>query len=184
MINNAEAAPLGGRGDALLALSEADQKRLAALATIMSRGTGETPEDLLQGAYLRWLTSDVPMGEPAEIVRFLAGAIASQRSNLFRRKRMILSVLGERANVDSETGVDPVDNIKSHDAAPDERIFLQQLYNLFTDDEEVQLLLMCQAQEMSKADTMTELSWNPTRYEAVNKRKRRAIARWMREGKI
>jgi DNA-directed RNA polymerase specialized sigma24 family protein len=63
------------RAAALDALSEDQRKQLAGYARIMSRGTGDEGDDLLQGAFVRWLASDKPIEGPEQTCKFLREAI-------------------------------------------------------------------------------------------------------------
>lgn len=172
------------RAAALDALSKDQRKRLAAYARFCSINTGEGPDDVLQSAQMRWLESDTPVEGPERTYQFLWGAMTSIRSNSFRHAAVVRETHGVRVTASIESGRDPID------LAPDERdaretvTFAQQLYDLCAGDGELQMLLMCQLDRANRADIQAELGWDDTKYETVQKRKKRLIARWKLEGKF
>jgi DNA-directed RNA polymerase specialized sigma24 family protein len=171
------------RAGALVALSDHQKKQLAAYAEIMSRGTGNDAEDLLQEAFARWLASDKPVEGPEQTYNFLQGAIRSIRYNVFRHAKVVRRHEGERAvaNDDDEEG--PLDQAADPAASTEGPLFVQQLYDL-CHDEEVQLLLTAQADNATPHEIQAELGWDEQKYKAVQKRKRRLVIRLMLEGKL
>jgi DNA-directed RNA polymerase specialized sigma24 family protein len=172
------------RAAALGALTEDQQKRLAAYARIMSPNTGEEADDLLQGAQLRWLASDEPIESPERTYRFLLGAMSSIRSNIFRHAAVVRRTMGVRVVAATESEEDPIELAPDSGASQETGVFGQQLYNLCTDDPDLQMLLMCQLDRATRAEIQAELGWNDTKYETVQKRKKRLVARWIVEGKL
>jgi DNA-directed RNA polymerase specialized sigma24 family protein len=171
------------RAAALAALSADEVKQLAAYARIMSQGTGLGGNDLLQDAYVRWLASTKPVVGPEQTANFLRGAISSIRSNHFRHERVVQKYEGIRA-VAEEGDEDPLDQAADPAASTEGPLFHQQVYDLCADDEEVQLLLMKQWDRATPAEIRAELGWDETKYQAVQKRKRRLITRWTLEGQL
>lgn len=57
-----------------------------------------------------------------------------------------------------------------------------QLYELFSNDPEIQNLLILQ--DASRSEILKELGWSLTTYETVVKGKKRRMARLLNEGKI
>jgi DNA-directed RNA polymerase specialized sigma24 family protein len=172
------------RAAALAALSEDQRKQLAAYAKIMSRGTGDNGDDLLQEAFLRWLGSDKPIEGPKETCNFLRGAISSIRFNVFRHEKVVRRYEGVRAVAQKTDEEDLLDQAADPAASTEGPLFVQQLYDLCDDDEEVQLLLTAQADKASPDEIQTELGWDEKKYKAVQKRKRRLVIRWTLEGKL
>ncbi|NNE40169.1 MAG: hypothetical protein HKN14_04535 [Marinicaulis sp.] len=186
MTRHAEQAGLTqpDRVGALETLNDDEMKKLAAFARIRSAGSTIDADDLLQGAYLRWLQSDVAIEGPQQTFNFLVGAINSQRSNAFRREKTVKSKLGER-----KSALDPAKEEALYESAAqrpsqDDSMFLQQLFDLLADDPDIQLLLMCLGQQATKTETMEELGWDAKKYEAVRKRKVRRIAKLTSDGVI
>jgi DNA-directed RNA polymerase specialized sigma24 family protein len=169
---------------ALDALSDDQRKQLAAYARIMSRGTGDDGDDLLQGAFARWLASDGPAEGPEQTYNFLRGAISSIRSNIFRHTKVVRRFQGVRALAHAEDEEDPLDQAVDPAASTETAVFFQQVYDLCNGDEEIQLLLMAQLDNGTPAEVQTDLGWQENKYKAVQKRKKRLVARWMLEGKL
>ena len=172
------------RAAALTALSEDQMKQLAAFAHTMSRGTGKEGKDLLQEAFVRWLGSDKPIKNTEQTCDFLRGAISSSRSNTFRHEKVVRRYEGVRAVRQEDDDEDLLDQAADPAASTEGPLFIQQLYDLCEDDEEVQLLLMKQWDVATPAEIRTELGWDQTKYQTVLKRKRRLVIRWTLEGKL
>ncbi len=172
------------RARALEALGDNRLKSLMAIANFRSYGLDVDGEDLLQGAYVRWLKSNVPVGDTDDTYKFLIGAINSQRTNSFRHKKVVKRTIGERKFAKDENSEDPVYEIAARQPSPDDSIYLQQIFDLVTDDPDVQLLLMCQGQQATRAETLLELGWDEKKYETVRKRKIRRVAKLFSEGVI
>lgn len=172
------------RAAALQALDEDQRKHLAAYARIMSANTGEEGEDLLQDAFSRWLTSDDPVEGPERTYDFLRGAISSIRSNIFRHAKVVRRIEGVREVATSMEEQDPIELAADPGVSHEVTVFSQQLYDLCADDSDMQMLLMCQLDRATRAEIQAELGWNDTKYETVQKRKKRLVARWMIEGKL
>lgn len=172
------------RADALEALSADQRKRLAGLARLMAPNTGETGEDLLQAAQLRWLESSVPVEGPDRTCEFLCGAISSIQSNIFRHQKLVRKVDGVRAFAASPDGQDPIELGVDPAASQEDTVFAQQLYDLCANDSEVQTLVMYDSERIGRAEIRAEMGWDDKKYDAVRKRKLRMIARWKIEGKL
>jgi DNA-directed RNA polymerase specialized sigma24 family protein len=171
------------RADALNALSDDQRKQLAAYARIMSQGTGDEGDDLLQGAFARWLASDKPVEGPEQTCDFLHGAINSIRSNRFRHQKVVRRVEGERAHRQDDEEEEPLDRAADPSASTEGPLYVQQVYDL-CEDEDIKLLLMVQVDEATPDEIKAELGWDDKRYATVQKRKRRLVIRLMREGKL
>jgi DNA-directed RNA polymerase specialized sigma24 family protein len=171
------------RAAALDALSEDQRKQLAGYARIMSRGTGDEGDDLLQGAFVRWLASDKPIEGPEQTCKFLREAISSLRSNVFRHEKVVRRIEGERAHKQEDEEDEPLDRAADTSASTDGPLFVQQVYDL-CDDDEVRLMLTAQADRATREQVKAELGWDDKKYETVQKRKRRLVIRLMREGKL
>jgi hypothetical protein len=61
-------------------------------------------------------------------------------------------------------------------------VLAEQLYTLCAHDPDLQMLLMCQNDRATKAETLSELGWDETKYETVQKRKKRLVKKWINEG--
>lgn len=171
------------RADALTALTDDHRKVLVADARLRARGIASEFEDLLNGAYERWLSSDKPVVGPAETCSFLRGAIRSIASNERRHAQMVKRVQGDRAtSVDG--GPDPIEAAPDRAASQEDALLLAQLYEQFRNDPDVQTLLMFQEDGAERSDILRELGWDVTKYETVQKRKRKLVARLFHEGKI
>jgi DNA-directed RNA polymerase specialized sigma24 family protein len=171
------------RAAALDALDRDQRKHVAAYARIMSTGTGDEGDDLLQEAFRRWLDSDTPVEEPAQTCQFLRDAINSIRSNIFRHKKVVRRREGERAYKQEGEEDEPLDRAADPSASTEGPLFVQQVYDL-CDDEEIELLLTAQADRSTPEQIQAELGWDDKKYETVRKRKRRLVIRLMREGKL
>lgn len=172
------------RAAALTALSEDQRKRLSAYAQFMSGGTGDEGHDLLQGAFARWLASDKPVEGPEQTCTFLREAMSSIRSNIFRHQKVVRRFEGVRAVAQEGDENDPVEQAPDPTPSIEEAMFCQQLYDLFANDEEIQLLLMALFDKATPAEIQVEFGWDEKKYNAVQKRKRRLVARLMLEGKL
>lgn len=171
------------RADALNALSDDQRKQLAAYARIMSQGTGEERDDLLQGAFARWLASDKPVEGPEQTRKFLFEAISSIRSNFFRHERVVQRYEGERAFQQEDEAEEPLARAADPSASTEGPLYVQQVYDLCS-DEEIQLLLTAQTDRATPEQIKADLGWDDKKYEAVRKRKRRLVIQLMREGKL
>jgi DNA-directed RNA polymerase specialized sigma24 family protein len=171
------------RTAALTALSEDQRKQLASYARFMSQGTGDEGSDLLQAAFARWLASDKPVEGPERTCNFLREAISSIRSNIFRHKRVVRRYEGVRAVAEGDVD-DPLDQAPDPTECAEATVFFQQLYDLFADDEEIQLLILAQLKGETPAEIQAEFGWDENKYKAVQKRKKRMVIRWMLEGRL
>jgi DNA-directed RNA polymerase specialized sigma24 family protein len=172
------------RAAALAALDDDQRKRLAAYARIMSQGTGNEGSDLLQEAFARWLGASKPVEGPEQTYNFLRGAIRSVRSNAFRHAQVVHRYEGARAIAEEGDGEDPLDQAADPVASADGPLLFQHLYDLFDEEEEVQLLLMAQMDNATPDEIQADLGWDEKKYKAVQKRKRRLVIRWTLEGKL
>jgi DNA-directed RNA polymerase specialized sigma24 family protein len=172
------------RAAALDAVSEDQRKQLAAYAQIMSRGTGDEAGDLLNEAFTRWMGSDKPVEGPEQTCNFLRGAISSIRFNTFRHDKIVRRLEGVRAVAQEDDEEDPLDQAADPAASPEGPLFVQQVYDLCDGNEEVQLLLMAQADNATPDQIQKEFGWDEKKYKAVQKRKRRLVIRLTLEGKL
>lgn len=171
------------RADALLALTDDHRKILVAEAKLRARGTSHEFGDLLHGAYERWLASGKDVGTPAETFMFLRGAIRSIAYNDRRHSAMIRRLEGERS-VAAEGEPDPMESVPDPTASQGGTVLLGELYDLCAHDPDVQSLVAYQIEPVERAQILSELGWDVTKYETVQKRKKRILARLMSEGKI
>jgi DNA-directed RNA polymerase specialized sigma24 family protein len=171
------------RANALRALTDDQTKILIADAKLRRNGTPFEYRDLLQGAYERWLSSEKPIEAPSETLRFLRGAMRSIASNERRHAAMARRIDGTRV-VAVDERPDPIEAAPDPAPSQEDALVLTQLFELCADDAEVQMLLMLQAENAERADIMRELEWDVIRYETVQKRKRKKVARLFSEGKI
>lgn len=172
------------RAEALAALGPSRVKRLSAYANLCAVGLQDGGADLLQGAYLRWLESEKPVEGPDNTYRYLRGAIKSARSNALRHDGIVRATFGDRAEPDAEEEIDPVEEAPSGAASAEDAAFAEQLYQALAADPEVQMLVLQVSQGASRADIQQEMNWDDHKYEAVQKRKKRTVAKLVREGKI
>jgi len=172
------------RADALDALDRNQRTLLAGFAELMSRGTGDDGDDLLQSAMARWLASDVPIQGPDQTCNFLRGAISSIRFNTFRKKRTVERIEGRRAHKLEHEADEPLDRAADPTAATDGPLYIQQVYDLCEDEDVKLLLLTLLGGQATPDEVKAELGWNDTKYATVLKRKRRLVIRLMLEGKL
>jgi hypothetical protein len=156
---------------------------LVADARFRARGTLFESGDLLNGAYERWMASEKPVAGASETCAFLRGAIRSIASNGRRHAAMVRRVEGDRV-VAADGEPDPVEAASDPAASQEDDLLLEQLYELCSTDSDVQTLLMFQAEGAGRADVLRDLDWDVTKYETVQKRKRKMVARLINEGKI
>lgn len=171
------------RANALHALTDDQRIKLEVDARFRARGTSFDFEDLLQGAYERWMASDKPVTGNVETYNFLRGAIRSIAYNDRRHASTVRHVHGVRATA-AEGEPDPAESAADPAASQEDSLILNRLYDLFANDPEVQTLLMLQDEGAERAEVLQELSWDVTKYETVQKRKRKMVARLISEGKI
>ena len=180
-----QAAPTSeDRAGALTALGRDREKRLAAYARMCRRGLSDDGEDLLQTAYRRWLTAKNPVVGPEETYNYLMGAIKGQRFNALRHAGVVKEAIGERLEPGPEKEDDPVDDLRARDSSAEAAVLVQQLYDSAADDPELQLLIIYFAQETPRAEIQQEQGWDDQKYEAVRKRRIRAAAKLLREGRV
>ena len=172
------------RAAALDALSDDQRKQLAAYAQIRSGGTGYEGGDLFNEAVVRWMASDKSVEGPEQTCNFLRGAINSIRFNTFRHEKVVRRVEGMRAFNQEDEDEEPLDQAPDPSASTEGPLFVQQIYDLCSDDWEVQLLVMAQADNATPEQIQADLKWDEKKYKAVQKRKRRLVIRLMREGKL
>jgi hypothetical protein len=90
---------------------------------------------------------------------------------------------GERAYKQEDAEEEPIDRAADSSASTEGPLFVQQVYDLCA-DEEIQFLLMAQADRATPEQIKLEFGWDDKKYETVQKRKRRLVIRLMREGKL
>lgn len=175
----------GDRGAAIAALSKDQVRRLAAFANLCSRGLDLDGQDLLQTAYKRWLGSDRPVVGPAETATYLFAALKSIRFNEFRRRRLEAAAIGTRleGDPDDEDADPPVETVPDGATSAEDSMFVQQLYDAL-DDPELKLLILHIATGTPRTEIQAELGWDAKKYDAVQKRKLRAVAKLINEGRI
>ena len=120
---------------------------------------------------------------PEQTCNFLRDAISSIRSNIFRHKKVVRRLEGERAYKQEDEEDEPLDRAADPSASTEGPLFVQQVYDL-CDDEEIKDLLTAQVDRATPEEIKAELGWDDTKYETVQKRKRRLVIRLMREGKL
>lgn len=169
---------------ALGALSGDQRKRLAAYALLMSKGISDDHDDLLQQAQVRWLASKKPVEGPQQTESFLRGAMRNLRYNAFRHQDVVRRLEGERVFADADDQERPVEQGADPASATDGRLFVQQVYDLCAGDDELQCLLTMQADNATPDEIRAEMKWDEKKYKAVQKKKIRAVARWMLQGKL
>lgn len=172
----------GTRAVALNALGDARIKKLRAISRFLAM-TAVQPDDLLHGAFLRWLESDKAVESPDATYRFLVGAMKSIRSNTFRHDGVVKRVLGDRILSPEGTG-DGTEQVVAEANSAEESRIAQQAFDLFAKDPEVQDYILLMAEGASRAEIQKELDWDDRKYQAVQKRRARAVARFISEGKL
>lgn len=179
------------RADALRALGRDQCLRLMAWANICGRRSGSAAaagEDLLQSAYERWLRSDTDIGGSLDTARYLMGAIRSIASNEGRDAKT--DAMGYLVEQDADAVNNPMDTAAGKSAADDaareaqSSAFVQSLYDQLGHEPELQLLILYRAQDLPRREIQQELGWDDKKYDAVEKRRTRAAAKLMREGKL
>ncbi|RYG99169.1 MAG: sigma-70 family RNA polymerase sigma factor [Alphaproteobacteria bacterium] len=172
----------GIRGAALDALDDAHMKKLTTISRLLAIAPTE-PADLLQDAFLRWLQSDVPIEGPDRTYSYVRDAMKSIRYNARRHLEVVKGALGERMHA-SEEGGDVFEMLKPHHSTVDDGKIAQQAYDLFADDPEVQEYILKLMDGASPEEIQAELGWTKLKYQAVQKRRARAVAKFIAEGKL
>lgn len=170
------------RSEALKALSDGQLKKLQTLSRVLAIAPMD-PGDLLQGAYLRWLESQKEVETPEDTYRFLVGAMKSIRSNSFRHDHVVERAFGSRIESPAD-GEDATALLVAPDAATEDSLFAQQVFDLFSDDPEIQEYILLLAGGSRRAEIQAELGWDDRKYEAVQKRRSRAMVKLISEGKV
>jgi DNA-directed RNA polymerase specialized sigma24 family protein len=165
---------------ALLTLTADQRKKLAALARVKARGAILDEQDLLQGAYARWLKSDSTYGADT-VFDFLLGALNSIGSNDRRRRATVRRFEGERLVAASADGPDPVELAQDLGPSQDDAYLREQIYRI-CDDEEVKTLLLLLDDNATRAEILAETGWDVTKYETVRKRMKKWGASLYKEG--
>ncbi|MBR0684438.1 hypothetical protein JQ594_00800 [Bradyrhizobium manausense] len=96
---------------------------------------------------------------------------------------MIRRLEGERS-VAAEGEPDPMESVPDPTASQEDTVFLGELYDLCAHDPDVQSLLVYQIEPVERAQILSELGWDVTKYETVQKRKKRIVGRLISEGRI
>ncbi len=173
------------RGAALLALSPDQKKRLGALSRALAQGTGDEGSDLLQAAQVRWLkTTSTDDLTPDAVCTFLAAAMYSIRSNRFRQLRGQQLQFGTRLvpSIGDDDLEDPVERVEDRTQSTEDCVFAQQIYDRCEDDPDIQSYLMYRLERSSRAQIQADAGWEDNKYEAIQKRFSRLVARWKIEG--
>ncbi len=173
--------PKQTRAAALGDLTPDQRKKLVVQSRLKARPPVFGAEDLLHGAYERWLKSDLAVEGPEETCNFLWGAINSIAFNATRHKATIRRFEGERA-VASTDGNDPIELAQDLTVSQENAVLAEQLYSLCSHDQDLQMLLMCQNDRATRAETLSELGWDETKYETVQKRKKKLVKKWINKG--
>jgi DNA-directed RNA polymerase specialized sigma24 family protein len=171
------------KATALLMLTADQRKKLVALARVKARGSSLEPDDLLQEARQRWLKSDMPAEGNDATFDFLWSAVNSIASNNWRRQATVRRMEGQRIVAASAGSPDPVETAPDSGPSPEDTYLREQIYGLCEDDE-VRTLLLHQDDGAPRAEILSELGWNVTKYETVKKRMKKWGARLFQEGKI
>jgi hypothetical protein len=82
----------------------------------------------------------------------------------------------------TESASSPIQLAPDPRTSQEDSLFIHQLYDMCAGDSDIQLFLMCQCDQCTRSEIQQELGWDDNKYEAVQKRKLRLIARWMGEG--
>lgn len=172
----------GVRGAALDALDDAQMKKLEKISRLLAAAPME-PGELLNDAFLRWLQSDKPVESPETTFWFVVGAMKSIRSNAFRHADVVKRALGARV-LSADDGGDGSELVPAGDASADDSRIAQQAFDLFADDPEVQDYILKLLDGAERAEIQAELGWDDNKYQAVQKRRARAVARFIAEGKV
>jgi hypothetical protein len=169
----------------LEAIDPVDQRRLAGLARLLARGTGDEGCDLLQSAIVRWLqASSEEMPTPKAAYAFIRDAMFSVRSNRFRQLGRQRSELGGRLAQATADAMDPVENVCDRTASVEDQAFAQQVYDKLADDEELLAYLMGRFEHASRSTIKSDNKWDDNRYDAVQKRFRRMMLKLQSEGAL
>lgn len=172
----------GIRGAALDALDDAQMKKLATISRVLAIAPME-PKDLLQDACVRWLQSDTPIESPDRTYSFVRDAMKSLRFNDLRHAGVVKRALGERLQSPNDGG-DGTEQLKSAVASAEDSKVAQQAFDLFSNDPDVQEYILKLMDGASPDDIQAELGWDKHKYQAVQKRRVRAVAKFIAEGKL
>lgn len=172
----------GIRGAALGALDDAQMKKLELISRVLAISPME-PKDLLHDACMRWLQSDTPVEGPDRTYSFIRDAMKSLRSNNLRHAGVVKRALGDRLQSPADAG-DGTEQLTAVAASVEDSKVVQQAFDLFADDPEVQEYILKFMDGASRAEIQAELGWDDRKYEAVQKRRARAVAKFKAEGKL
>lgn len=172
----------GIRGAALDALDDAQMKKLTAISRLLAIAPME-PKDLLHDACLRWLQSDIPVEGPDRTYSFIRDAMKSLRSNALRHAGVVKQAIGDRLQP-SQDGGDVSELLTSPSSSVEDSKVVQQAFDLFADDLEVQQYILKFMDGASPDEIQAELGWDKLKYQAVQKRRARAVAKFIAEGKL
>jgi DNA-directed RNA polymerase specialized sigma24 family protein len=154
--------------DSIRGLKEADLHRLKKLAEYLAFG-GLDSEDILQEAICRILSGErEKCPKDLSLINFIFGAMRSI-ANAERQK------ISKFVTYDN----DKRQSIKDEQASPEAcfiaREEFEQLYGLFTEDNEIQILLLYLAEGHTGEQIREAEQWTKTKYDAIRKRMRRKI---------
>lgn len=172
----------GIRGAALSALDDAQMKKLELISRVLAKPAME-PKVLLHDAFVRWLQSDTPIEGPERTFAFIRDAMKSIRSNTFRHARVVKGALGDRLQT-QEDAEDIAEQQPSSAASAEDSKTVQQAFDLFADDPEVQEYILKLMDGASPDEIQIELGWDKLKYQAVQKRRSRAVAKFIAEGSL
>ncbi|MDO9103671.1 MAG: sigma-70 family RNA polymerase sigma factor [Methylovulum sp.] len=145
-------------------LSEADIFRLKEIAGRYIRHSLMEADDLFHDAIVAIASGDRTFKREVPLIAFFAGTMKSLASNEKRKRQKFIAIGDESAdeNIDIEKN-----------AIADQE--LEEIYKLFEKDTDVETLLIHKLDELTPSEICEKENWDKTKYNAVNKRLRRAL---------
>lgn len=159
-------------------LSNADIIRLSQIAERNIWGCQMEADDLLQEVIVSILSGDRKFPRNVKPIAFFAQTMKSISSNKRDKlKRQKISTIMTEINDEEANNI--INNIPENSVSYDAEIAatqqIEEIYELFKDDEDVTILLMARYDELSAVEICETTGWNRTQYETVNKRLRRGL---------
>lgn len=164
-------------------LSEVEILKLGQIAKIFSHKTGGlmAADDLLNEALIVIASGKRKFPRRLSLLEFFAGTLKSIVFNEMRKAKRILAIAEDDPENDPVlNAVDKSINIENEAIAEQ---FLDRIYGLVKDDDEMTLLVMARCDGLSPDEVCDTAGWNRTKYNSVQKRLRRVLNKHFPNGK-
>lgn len=163
---------------ALTSLSPADFRRIKIMACTYARGlTYLSPEDLIQGTYIKLLSGERVFPRDARPAKVLINVMHSEASNCREREQsgaidhhVDVSPMSQSNDDDEGTAV----VIPKYEVTPERILEARRVFSaieaLVADDADLQDVVVAWSLELRGKDASQYLGWEMNRYEAARKR--------------